>query len=148
MPTPRPALALALCAAALSLLGCTTVSLDTPTADAAPKAAAEEVRVVRSVDSRFYGEISGSPAPDSRFAQIKIGMELEQVHKLIGEPAQLYSHTTGKAWIPFYFGADSRRIVTLHRGEGCLTYSAGGLFNSRKQLLRMDVDAAGSCFKP
>lgn len=142
----RPALALA--TATLSLLGCSSVSLDTPAVAAQSAAAASTVREVRSYDDRFDGEISGTPAPDSRFAKLKIGMELERVHKLIGEPDQIYSHTTGKAWIPFYFGADSRRIVTLHRGEGCLTYSAGGLFNSRKQLLRMDVDAAGSCFKP
>lgn len=148
MFTTRPALVLALGAAALTLFGCSSVSLDTPAASVRPAEKVSEIRAVTSVDGRFYGEMSGTPAPVSRFAQIKIGMELEQVHKLIGEPDQIYSHTTGKAWIPFYFGADSRRIVTLHRGEGCLTYSAGGLFNSRKQLLRMDIDAAGSCFKP
>jgi hypothetical protein len=148
MSTHRPALALALGAAALTLLGCSSVSLDTRTVTAPPANTGAQVRVVRSFDDRFYGEISGDPAPESRFGRVKIGMDLEQVHKLIGEPDQIYSHTTGKVWIPFYFGADGRRIVTLHRGEGCLTYSAGGLFNSRKQLLRMDVDAAGGCFKP
>ena len=50
---------------------------------------------------------------------------------MIGEPDQLYNHTTGKNWIPFYFGADGQRIVTHYRGEGCLTYSAGGVFNGK-----------------
>lgn len=139
---------LALGAATLALLGCTSVPLDTPSGTAQAPAASGKVRVVRSFDNRFDGEISGTPTPDSRFAKIKIGMELEQVHKLIGEPDALFSHGTGKVWIPFYFGADGRRIVTHHRGEGCLTYSAGGLFDGRKQLLRMDVDATGGCYRP
>ena len=140
-------LALTLGAATLVLTGCSSISLEQPT----PKADAAgggNVRVVRSYDNSFDGEISGTPAPESRFAKVKIGMELEQVYKLIGEPDQLYNHTTGKNWIPFYFGADGQRIVTHYRGEGCLTYSAGGVFNGKKQLLRMDVDAAGQCYKP
>jgi hypothetical protein len=143
-----PKLALALGSVTLALLGCSSISLDQPSAKAEAPATGNQVRVVRSFDGRFDGEISGTPAPESRFAKLKIGMELEQVHKLIGEPDQLYSHDTGKTWIPFYFGADGRRVVTLYRGEGCLTYSAGGVFNSRKQLLRMDVDAAGKCYQP
>jgi hypothetical protein len=146
MSSPR--LALALGAAMLALQGCSSISLDQPTAKTEAATAGSNVRVVRSYDGRFDGEISGTPAPESRFAKVKIGMELEQVHKLIGEPDQLYSHDTGKNWIPFYFGADSRRVVTHYRGEGCLTYSAGGVFNGKKQLLRMDVDAAGQCYKP
>lgn len=139
-------LALTLGAATLVLMGCSSISLEQP----APKAdaAGGNVRVVRSYDNSFDGEISGTPAPDSRFSKVKIGMELEQVYKLIGEPDQLYNHTTGKNWIPFYFGADGQRIVTLYRGEGCLTYSAGGVFNGKKQLLRIDVDAAGQCYRP
>lgn len=141
-----PRLTLTLGAATLVLMGCSSISLEQP----APKAdaAGGNVRIVRSYDNSFDGEISGTPAPESRFAKVKIGMELEQVYKLIGEPDQLYSHNTGKNWIPFYFGADGRRIVTHYRGEGCLTYSAGGLFNDRKQLLRMDVDATGRCYQP
>ena len=146
MSSPR--LTLALGAATLALLGCSSISLDQPASKTEAAAAGCNVRVVRSYDGRFDGEISGSPAPESRFAKVKIGMELEQVHKLIGEPDQLYSHDTGKNWIPFYFGADSRRVVTHYRGEGCLTYSAGGVFNGKKQLLRIDVDAAGQCYKP
>lgn len=140
-----PKLVLALGAATLALMGCSSVSLEQP----APKTdAGSNLRVVRSYDNQFDGEISGTPAPDSRFAKVKIGMELEQVYRLIGEPDQLSSHNTGKNWIPFYFGADGRRIVTHYRGEGCLTYSAGSVFNGKKQLLRMDVDAAGQCFQP
>ncbi len=138
----------ALGALSLALLGCSSISLEEPAPKAQATPAASNVRVVKSVDGRFEGEISGTPAPESRFAKLKIGMELEQVHKLISEPEQLFSRDTGKRWIPFYFGADGRRIVTLHKGEGCLTYSAGGLFNSKKQLLRIDVDAAGACYQP
>ena len=140
-------LALTLGAATLVLAGCSSISLEQPSAQPGAGAGGD-VRVVRSYDGSFDGEVSGTPAPESRFAKLKIGMELEQVHKLIGEPDQLYSHDTGKNWIPFYFGADGRRIIAHYRGEGCLTYSAGGVFNSKKQLLRMDVDATGQCYKP
>lgn len=146
---PSPCNALAIGAIALALAGCSSVSLESPSTDANRAASGAEVRVVPSVDGRFEGEISGTPAPESRFAKVRIGMELQQVIRLIGNHDEMYSHETGKRWIPFYFGTDARRVVVLYRGEGCLTYTGGNIWGGGSNvLLRIDVDTASQCYQP
>lgn len=147
MTTLRTALALG--AMSLAVLGCSSVSLDPADTSAGRSASGQEVRTIKSPDGTFEGEVSGTPAPDSRFAKVKIGMELQQVIKLIGNYDQLYNHETGKRWIPFYFGSDARRAVTLYRGEGCLSFTSGNVWGGGgNQLIRIDVDPAGQCYQP
>ena len=71
-------------------------------------------------------EIVGKPAPGSKFARLKIGMTLAQVEKAIGRPARQWTHPTGKASIPFYFGPDRWVIQYSYKGEGVLTFNSGG----------------------
>ena len=135
--------------ATLLLAGCSSVSLDPNHVEEGRAPSGAVVREVRSYDDRFDGEISGTPAPGSKFAQIKIGMELAQVQKLIGTYDELYSQDTGKRWIPFYLGSEARRIIVHYKGEGCLTYSGGTTWGGGKNVvLRIDVDAAGKCYRP
>jgi hypothetical protein len=35
------------------------------------------------------------------------------------------SYSTGKMWIPFYFGRDTYRLETFYKDEGRLTYASG-----------------------
>jgi hypothetical protein len=141
--------ALALCAAALVLTGCARTSLETKSSAPERAPSGAEVRLVPSINGKYEGEISGTPAPDSRFAKVKIGMELQQVLRLIGNHDQLYSHESGKRWIPFYFGNDVRRVVVLYRGEGCLTYTGGNVWGGGgNELIRIDVDPDGKCYQP
>lgn len=141
--------ALALCAIALTVAGCARTSLDQKPSGPERAPSGAEVRVVPSMNGKFEGEISGMPAPDSRFAKVKIGMELQQVLKLIGNYDQLYSHESGKRWIPFYLGNDARRVVVLYRGDGCLTFTGGTVWGGgANELLRIDNDPAGKCYQP
>ncbi|SMQ97805.1 hypothetical protein PD885_00537 [Xanthomonas fragariae] len=50
----------------------------------------------------YEGEITGKPAPGSKFTQLKIGMPMKQVTDLIGQPTDQGSYVTGKAFIPFF----------------------------------------------
>ena len=72
------------------------------------------------------GEIIGKPAPKSKFAKLKPGMTLKQVVALIGQPDDHWQRPTGKASIPFYFGADRWVLEYAYKKEGKLTFNYGG----------------------
>lgn len=76
-----------------------------------------------SEDGLVKGEIVGTPTAGSKFAQLKIGMKLEQVENLIGPPNRTDSRITGKQYQPFYFGGDTQRTEAYYKNEGQLTYS-------------------------
>lgn len=84
------------------------------------------------------GEIVGKPAPGSKFAKLKIGMNLKQVEKLIGPPTKQWQHPTGKASIPFYFGPDRWVIQYSYKKEGVLTLNYG----EEQLLTRIEVNKA------
>jgi len=103
----------------------------------------------KSRDGSYTGEIVGTPAPDSKFAKLQIGMETTEVQKVVGRfPDQVHSYESGKRWIPFYFGNDARRLQVLYKGEGCLIFTGGGAFSSGGELIQIQVDPAGACYAP
>ena len=75
----------------------------------------------------YEGEITGIPAPNSKFSQLKIGMGFRQVQDIAGPPTDQGAYITGKAFIPFYFGSDRTRSEFVYKGEGRLIF-AGGSF--------------------
>jgi hypothetical protein len=68
------------------------------------------------------GIICNIPA-GSPFSKIALGMSMKQVHDLIGEPTDQFNYSTGKAFIPFYFGRDMMRLEDLYKGLGRITYT-------------------------
>lgn len=70
---------------------------------------------------------AATPAPGSKFSKLQVGMHSREVMDLIGSPTDQKSYQTGKAWIPFHFGGDNYRTEYHYKGEGTLTFSAGGL---------------------
>ena len=106
-------------------------------------------RVVKSRDGSYTGEISGVPATDSKFAKLLIGMEMNEVQKIVGRfPDELHSYESGKRWIPFYFGNDARRVQVLYKGEGCLIFTGGGAFAAGGDLIQIAADPSGACYVP
>ena len=65
----------------------------------------------------WEGEITGRPAPGSKFTQIQIGMPLKQVMDIVGTPTDQGAYMTGKAWIPFNFGSDRYRYEVVYKGQ-------------------------------
>ena len=49
----------------------------------------------------WEGEITGKPAPGSKFTKLQIGMSMRQSVDLAGQPTDQGAYVTGKAWIPF-----------------------------------------------
>jgi outer membrane protein assembly factor BamE (lipoprotein component of BamABCDE complex) len=89
---------------------------------------------------KIDGEIIGTPAKNSKFAKVRIGMGQREVQDLIGTPNDSHTYTTGKAFIPFYFGKDAYRIQTFYKKEGSLTFEGGGVSGSSGVLIRVSVD--------
>ncbi|WP_237288422.1 hypothetical protein [Variovorax sp. PAMC 28711] len=83
-------------------------------------------RTVKGLND-FEGEITGNPAPNSKFTKLQIGMTTRQVQDLIGPATDQGAYMTGKAWIPFYFGADRHRFEMTYKGQGRLIFAGGGM---------------------
>ncbi|MEW6707112.1 MAG: hypothetical protein AB1430_19870 [Pseudomonadota bacterium] len=143
-------------AAVVALMaGCATQggsqTAQAPASSAAKPAAAatatqpSDVRIVKSRDGKFEGEVIGTPAPGSKFAKLQIGMEFNEVTKLIGGPSSMHTHETGKRWIPFYFGNDATRMQADYAGEGCLAFTGGSVFGGGgNELVRITADPSGA----
>jgi hypothetical protein len=85
-------------------------------------------RTVKGMND-YEGEITGNPAPNTRFTQLQIGMSLKQVTDIAGQPTDSGAYVTGKAFIPFYFGGDRTRIELAYKGQGRLIFAGGNLGN-------------------
>jgi len=85
--------------------------------------------------NNWEGEITGKPAPGSKFTQLKIGMPLKQVMDLVGTPTDQGSYMTGKAWIPFNFGSDRYRHEVVYKGQGRLIFAGAAGFDTNAHLI-------------
>lgn len=112
----------------------------------APPAVNTAVQKVKSADGSIEGEIVGTPAPDSKFAQLQIGMTMGQVENLIGRPDNTDSRITGRQYQPFHFGGDTQRTEAFYKGEGQLTFSNTQPDSAADTLIRIMVNpnASGS----
>ncbi|GGI20022.1 hypothetical protein [Oxalicibacterium faecigallinarum] len=91
---------------------------------AAPTADAGKPQEVKGING-WSGQIIGTPAPKSKFNNLKIGMGFNEVISVVGKPTDTSSHITGKAWIPFYFGSGRYETVFYYKGLGRLTFAGG-----------------------
>jgi hypothetical protein len=108
------------------------------TAPAAPAPAATSTS--KAQPNSADGTVVGTPAKNSKFAKLKIGMGRREVEDLIGQPNDQHTYTTGKAFIPFYFGKDAYRFETFYKKEGSLTFEGGGVTGTSGKLIRITVD--------
>ena len=62
---------------------------------------------------------------------VKVGMSMQEVYDLVGQPTATTSHQTGKAWIPFnYKGGDDVRTIALYKGQGRVVFSNESRYSS------------------
>ena len=64
-----------------------------------------------------------APPPGSTLSKIQLSSSEYEVRKLLGEPDNTNAYTTGKAWIPFYFGTDVARTDWMYTGKGRVVFS-------------------------
>ena len=72
-------------------------------------------------------------------------MTKKQVTDILGSPTDENSYSSGKAWIPFYFGNDVRRTEFLYKGVGRVVFADGNAFGGGgSEVVRVDYDPAES----
>ena len=121
--------------------GCSNTKPASSTVEAKPSVAAADIQKVKGLNG-VEGEIVGKPAVSSKFKQLQIGMSIQQVKNAIGEPSDQGDYETGKRWIPFYFGDDTRRMELVYKGLGKLTFANGSAFGSEaSKLIRITHNA-------
>lgn len=110
---PRVSLAL-VCIAAVALLACASGS-GGGSSESQAKAAASDA----------------APPAGSPLSKVETGMNDTQVRNILGNPDNANAYMTGKAWIPFYYGTDTRRTDWMYKGKGRVVFSrnqyTGGL---------------------
>ncbi len=76
---------------------------------------------------------------------ISVGMSMEEVYALVGQPTATSTYQTGKAWIPFNYGAkDLARTILLYKGQGRVVCSHDGYSTtSRVQEVIIDPGETG-----
>lgn len=74
-----------------------------------------------------YAQKDGSNAAEgSKFSRLTLEMSTSQIYDLIGQPTDSRTYETGKRWIPYYGGSDSRRTELIYKNEGKLTIGGNG----------------------
>lgn len=91
-------------------------------------------RQVKGLDD-WEGEITGKPAPGSKFTRLQIGMSAKQALDLVGQPTDQGAYITGKAFIPFFFGSDRYRYEMAFKGQGRLIFAGSAGFDSNSHLI-------------
>jgi hypothetical protein len=143
--------ALAALPLALVLAGCGTQPGGAkPTQDKPAATASSDSQTVKSRDGSYTGTVTGKPVPNGKFAQLKIGMDMQETQKLMGRaPDMFHTYESGKRWIPFYFGNDARRMQALYKGEGCLIFTGGNAWGmAGGDLIEIHHDGSGACYQP
>lgn len=71
---------------------------------------------------------------------IREGMSMQEVYDLVGQPTATTTHQTGKAWIPFNYGAkDLARTILLYKGQGRIICSHDG-YSSTSRVIEVLID--------
>ncbi len=74
------------------------------------------------------------PPDDSKLAEIKKGMTDSEVRSILGEPKSSNSYMTGKNWIPFYYGGDTRRTDYIYSELGRVVFTMNRYSGSLKVI--------------
>jgi hypothetical protein len=91
--------------------------------------------------------IFGNPPKNSPFSKLSIGMSQKQVMDTIGPPTDQKAYVTGKAFIPFYYGADRYRSEFRYKGQGVITFAGGGGFSTVATVFRVIYNPSESGYE-
>lgn len=95
-------------------------------------------------------EASAKPIPpDSPLAKVKVGMTMQQVTDILGSPTNQIKYSTGKAWIPYYYGDDTSRLEWSYKGLGRVIFTGGNVFGGGGGAVqRVDYDPSETGVRP
>jgi outer membrane protein assembly factor BamE (lipoprotein component of BamABCDE complex) len=73
-------------------------------------------------ETRYPAGYSAPPA-GSELTKVQVGMSDTDVRRILGDPDSSNAYTTGKAWIPYYYGPDTSRSDWMYKGQGRVVFS-------------------------
>lgn len=77
---------------------------------------------------------------DSPLSKIRKGMGDKEVADILGQPDDSEFSVTGKAFIPFYFGADRSVVIAYYRGLGRLFFTGANAFGGGGRVIKIEYD--------
>ena len=80
-----------------------------------------------------------APPAGSKLAKVELGMNEGEVRKIMGDPDSSPTYTTGKAWIPFYYGPDAMRTDWKYKGVGRVVFGHNR-WSGSERVIRIDYD--------
>ncbi len=75
----------------------------------------------------------------SPLSRVRLGMSDVRVREALGNPDHAVAYQTGKRWIPFYWGPDTRRTDWMYRGMGRVVFSRNQ-YSGALKAIRVDYD--------
>jgi hypothetical protein len=87
--------------------------------------------------------------PDSPLANIREGMGFAELTSILGAPTDRETAVTGKAFIPFYFGADRVMTCLYYKGLGriCLSGEGAGVGGGGGRIVKIEYDPHEAGFR-
>jgi hypothetical protein len=133
-------LALVLSVSALGLAGCANKGGGTAAAPAEQSAPAQKAPAQQAAPAK-PAPTKGAPAPaGSKLAKVQKDMSPEQVREIMGAPTSEKSYVTGKAFIPYYYGADAgTNTEWAYKGVGRVVFGVNKYTRSTR-VIRIDYD--------
>ncbi len=95
------------------------------------------------------GQVQQAIPPDSPFAKIREGMGSAELKAILGEPTDSETSVSGKAFIPFYHGAD--RVITRQYYKGLgqvyLSGEGAGIGGGGGRVIKIEYNPQESGFR-
>ena len=94
----------------------------------------------REPDPAASAKVIAPPPANSPLAKVQVGMSPRDVENLLGPPNDENAYTTGKAFIPWYFGSDRWRRAYFYKGLGRVVFAGSGGFSQSASVSRVEYD--------
>jgi outer membrane protein assembly factor BamE (lipoprotein component of BamABCDE complex) len=124
---------------ALGLAGC--AHEETSTASTAPPPAAAPAQKAVPAQAEPAKPVKGQAAPaGTKLAKVQKDMTPDQVREIMGAPTNEKSYVTGKAFIPYYYGADAGTNTEWdYKGVGRVVFGVNK-YTHATRVIRIDYD--------
>jgi hypothetical protein len=132
--------------AALGLSACANRGSSGGEAAAAPaqqSAPAQKAPAQQAAPPAKPAPTKGAAAPaGSKLSKVQKDMSPEQVREIMGAPTSEKSYVTGKAFIPYYYGADAgTNTEWAYKGVGRVVFGVNK-YTKATRVIRVDYDPA------